>query len=546
MTPAGLPKPATRIDYIDRLLVLAIISLAILFTLESFPRPPLEDAAILPRYAWNLAAGYGIVWNPGGRPVDGSTDFLFLLMVSGLVKAGLPPHVAARTLALVAHCLTIMLIYLAVRKQGSSTRWAALISASYLGIGPALTTIWDGFGTPVFGLFVCLTWWLAMKLREGANAHRNCALFAFCGLITALERPEGLFLAALMLMSLLYMEGFRRARLSILYFLGIVGIGGSLYFLWHWHYFGYPLPNPFYLKGGGHLFWGSLIESLENIVKLGGPFALVYVVALCSPRTAQQAAFSLIPIGGFGLLWLLLSGAMNHAMRYQYAILPIALLSWHPLWEGIRGQFGLPSWADLEKRHAAPSLPLLMALWCGLVFYRGIFWSLAGQHGWDLTYDAGVVLAQFKDKHYTLATTEAGLLPFYSEWRAIDAWGLNDSWVAHHGAISESYLEHENPELIAFHASFSPIVPSWQNPSWPFPRAWFATVMTLKSYAERKGYRLAGSFGLDPHDTYYFYVRQDFPDSPAITERLRGLVEAWNQRELRVVNFADFAHPGTP
>jgi len=544
-TQVALGTPVVKIDLIDRILILVIVLLAILFTWNSFPRPPLEDAAIVLRYARYLAAGYGIVWNPGGKPVDGSTDFLFLMTIGGLVKAGLQPQLAARILDLVAHCLTIVLVYLVIRKRGISTRWAALISASYLGIGPAIVYIWDAFGTPVFGLFACLTWSLALKIQRDGYTHLNCVLFAFCGLVTALERPEGLFLAGFMLLSLVYLKGFRQNRLAILYFIGIVGIGGGLYFFWHWHYFGYPLPNPFYIRGDGHLYWGSLRESLNNIVNLSGPFALVYVVALCSPKTRKLAAFSLIPIGGFGLLWLLLTNEMNHFMRYQYAILPILLLSWHPLWEEIQKQFSLPSWEDLKRRNCAPSLPLLAALWCCLLFYRGNYWSEAGKHWWDSTYDMGVMLGQFKEKHYTLATSEAGLLCLYSEWRSIDTWGLNDSWIAHHGTITESILEHANPEVIIFHASFSPIVQPIQSP-YPMSAKWGEMVMTLKGYAERKGYRLVGSFGADPHNTHYVYVRRDFADGPEITRRLRALMDAWSKREVPIVNFADFANRGLP
>ncbi len=530
-----------RLDLNDRLLILAIAAMALVFVWSSLPAPPLEDAAILPRYAQFLAAGHGIVWNLGARPVDGSTDFLFLLMVGGLVKAGLQPQVAARILDIVAHCLTLTLIYTVIRRRHPYSRWAALVSASFLGLGPGLTYIWDGFGTPVFALFVGMAWWLALKIRESGNLHRYCALFALVALAAALERPEGLFLGGFMLAALIYAEGHQRSWLPSVYFLGIVGIGGGFYFAWHWHYFGYPLPNPFYIRGGGHIFWSSLFESLANVAQLSGPFALVYAVALLFPRTAKLAAFSLIPIGGFGFLFLLLSNAMNHAMRYQYAILPIVLLSWHPLWEGIHKQLGLPRKEEMERRHFAPPLALLATLWCCLLFYRGIFWTLAGQHGWDPTYDAGVVLRQFKDEHYTLATSEAGLIPFYSEWRAVDTWGLNDSWIAHHGTISPTFLASQRPEVLVFHASFSPIVAPSQDGSWPFPGAWFAMVMNLKSFAESNAYYLAGSFGVDPHDTYYFYVRRDFADSAEITQRLRGMVDTWNKNGKAVVNFADFA-----
>ena len=82
----------------------------------------------------------------------------------------------------------------------------------------------------------------------------------------------------------------------------------------------------------------------------------------------------------------------------------------------------------------------------------------------------GVMLGQFKEKHYTLATSEAGTLSFYSDWRSIDTWGLNNSWIAHHGTITEPMLEHENPEVIVFRCSFSPIVPPSQYPNWRFQK----------------------------------------------------------------------------
>jgi len=40
---------------------------------------PHEDAYILFRYAENLAAGHGIVFNVGGPRAEGATDFLHLL-----------------------------------------------------------------------------------------------------------------------------------------------------------------------------------------------------------------------------------------------------------------------------------------------------------------------------------------------------------------------------------------------------------------------------------------------------------------------------------
>jgi hypothetical protein len=131
-----------------------------------------------------------------------------------------------------------------------------------------------------------------------------------------------------------------------------------------------------------------------------------------------------------------------------------------------------------------------------------------------------------------MATTEAGLLPLYSNWKAIDTWGLNDQWIAHNGEITESYLELYRPHIIMFHAYFSPIVP---------PRgegAWFAMVMVLKNYAEKNGYSLAAAFGDSPHDTHYYYVRSDFPESAEIIRRIQDTDYFWFDTGKKSTNYA--------
>src|ERR1700678_4625821 len=55
-----------------------------------WPIVPMEDASMLLRYSQNLARGHGIVWNVGEAPVEGATDFLYMLVVgvtSAVTKA---------------------------------------------------------------------------------------------------------------------------------------------------------------------------------------------------------------------------------------------------------------------------------------------------------------------------------------------------------------------------------------------------------------------------------------------------------------------------
>ncbi|TMC19368.1 MAG: hypothetical protein E6J33_05730, partial [Chloroflexi bacterium] len=72
---------------------------------------PYEDAAMLMRYAQHLAQTGTIVWNIGARPVDGGTDFLFMLVLAAMVKVGLSVEIAARLTGIISHVLTVILVY---------------------------------------------------------------------------------------------------------------------------------------------------------------------------------------------------------------------------------------------------------------------------------------------------------------------------------------------------------------------------------------------------------------------------------------------------
>ncbi len=523
--------PPPRFLTPDRLFLLGLVG-AIIVTgyfvtkVLQFNSSPIEDAAMLMRYAVHIAQGYGIVWNIGAPPVDGGTDFLFMIVLAALVKVGMSVEIAARVIGIVSHLLTVGLVYYTIVKLHKCSRWAALLSATYLAIGPALAYIAAYFGTPFFALFACLTWYCANKLITLDTRNRSRImplLFALCGLTLGLIRPEGVILATFMLCAVVYMQGFKSSVGVIATFLAVfLSIGGT-YFLWRWHYFGYPLPNPFYKKGGGHLYISSLIDSIKMVLHLCGPFTLAFIFGFRSHKIIKHTIFLLIPTVGFTLIWVLLSSEMNFEGRFQYAILPVVCMSWPALVKGITLDYRLPR-PNLFNRRTRLILFALVGAFClVLASYQS---SIDTQEVYyhDGKYDVAKMLQAYSDRGYTMATTEAGLLSLYSNWKDIDTWGLNDQWIAHNGQITPAYLDRYQPELIMFHASFSPIVPVTVPTNVdPWFVTWFPMVMTLKHYAESHHYILAAAFGVSPYDTYYYYVRQSFPDSAAIVSKIQHI-----------------------
>jgi len=103
-----------------------------------FGLPPAEDAAMLMRYAGNLAAGHGFVWNVGEPLVDGATDFLFVIAVGLLHRFGPSLEHAVLALTVGAHFATVALVYAGLRLQGAGA-FASASSALYVALGPGLS-----------------------------------------------------------------------------------------------------------------------------------------------------------------------------------------------------------------------------------------------------------------------------------------------------------------------------------------------------------------------------------------------------------------------
>src|SRR5262245_14419204 len=249
-----------------------------------FHRTPFEDAAMIMRYADHVAHGYGAVWNIGDPPVDGATDFLFMMGAAVLIKAGASAEAAVRNLALGAHFATALLIYWVNRRIWKAPVVVALICSWYFAASTGLAYVAAYFGTPVFALAATVAWSLALKIIRDKQPSRALSMsFALASLVTGLIRPEGVILTALMAISVVLVLGWRSSIRVVSSFAAVFLTLGSAYFAWRWWYFGYPLPNPYYKKGAGHVHWESLEPSLMNLLGFARPFLPLFLLGFRSP-----------------------------------------------------------------------------------------------------------------------------------------------------------------------------------------------------------------------------------------------------------------------
>lgn len=232
---------------ISPLLFLCVLSLFVL-QCAFFSPFTCDDAYITMRYAANVRAGYGLVFNPGER-VEGYSHPLWLGLLICAAYFGFNLILATKLLGLMAALGTIFLCWRIVRVLSPQEHW--LTSLALL---PLITNVpfavytMSGLETALYSL------WLAgivyAWLKNSSRAH---GLIWGCGLAAALTRPEGILIMAVI-------ACWRSLSLSRTPFslprphwlsMGAAFFLFTCFSIWRYAYFGDWLPNTFYAKPPG-------------------------------------------------------------------------------------------------------------------------------------------------------------------------------------------------------------------------------------------------------------------------------------------------------
>jgi len=356
---------------------------------------------------------------------------------------------------------------------------------------------------------------------------RLSACFALSCLLMSLTRPEGVFLSIFMVCSVISYRSWKSSRLVRLWFFWVFLILGGAYFLWRWHYFGYPLPNPFYKKGGGHFHLDALQASIENTITFVNAYLVIIFLGILTVGTRKRTMFCLMPITAFTCLWVLMSNEMNHLYRFQYAIFPIINMSWPFIVVGLINQeFVQKLWNRQIVKFSGVTLAVLFFCFFSLRLHRYFENEAHSLMFQDPNYTVARSLKRFADLNYTMAVSEGGVLPLYSGWRCTDMWGLNDIWITHHGGVTSDYLNRSRPELIMFHAPLHaerPLRFSVNEDWWNLGKPWCSMVQVASQYANIKRYELvACKLDHDQNHAYYYFIKRDLKYKTLISQQIQG------------------------
>ncbi|MFN3652141.1 MAG: hypothetical protein ACK47B_21400 [Armatimonadota bacterium] len=284
-----------------------------------------EDAFISLRYAENLAAGHGLVYNPGERVFGASTP-LHVLFLAGFSRLGLDPLYWVRLLTGLADGLTLLLW---ARWLGGQTRSlpAVLWWSLLFGLSPVIVPVSvSGMETSFALLLLTLAF-----LADAADRPR--ALGAALGLLT-LVRPEGA-LAGLVLLGLRWRRTGRLPWAPALLAAVLVApwvIPATLYY-------GSPVPHSIPAKAAAYNLhrpshWPNVQDTLAQVLPAHLPAGRLLALALLAPCLMaglragwRTPARPLVLLLGVWWAYLVLPKTLLFVWYFPLLLLPAYVLS---------------------------------------------------------------------------------------------------------------------------------------------------------------------------------------------------------------------------
>lgn len=388
-----------------------------------------DDAMISLRYAANLAAGEGLVWNAGQR-VEGITNLLWTLVLVPFHWLPLTPS----QICLAVQLLGIPILWGCVWATARLARTCRLLPET---AACAVLLCAFHYNLIFFGVMgmetALLTLLLTIGLRQSAAAARDRT--------GSLRGGPWYALAVLCRLDALLVIGWavlvewvcaRRDRWRTIVSLILVGGVLTAQFLWRHSYFGDWFPNTYYLKATGWPLLERLATGAEQALWIGLAFGIPLLLALATGLRWRR--WNALLIGAFLVLLAYHIEVGGDAWPLNRFVIPVAPALFVAAAQGIH----LIYRAFSEVRNRNRSL-----------FYRGVATALCGAALVGPHVDHFLLIAppqttadnqmnlrfwraieRISSPQASVAVIYAGVLPYYARREAVDFFGKCDPHIA--------------------------------------------------------------------------------------------------------------------
>src|SRR5262245_47413837 len=159
-----------------------------------------DDSYISFRYSRNMANGFGLVFNPGHEPVEGYSNFLYVIVLAAFSALGIAPERMANVLSGIGTlALFGTVAWFSLRRALDDARhvWVAVLPVALLAITRSIA-VWSSSGleTRWFeALLVGGTLRLVVELEAQLNGRSARPIAVWLFALATLTRPDGLLLS---------------------------------------------------------------------------------------------------------------------------------------------------------------------------------------------------------------------------------------------------------------------------------------------------------------------------------------------------------------
>jgi hypothetical protein len=408
----------------------------------------IDDAYISFRYARNLVAGDGLVFNRGER-VEGFTNPGWVLLLAGVQALGLDLPAVARVVNETLGLVLVIASVLFVARRSPHPVWAAALAGGLLAADGSLAR-WsqDGLETVLFTLLLFAGTARAARSRGGG-------WFA----LAAWVRPEGLLLFAAARLWRLREAGWTRVawrelRRETLLFTALVAplIVGRLL------YYGTWLPNTFYAKVGAtgaqvsrglEYVFRFLLADRAAVAALALALLLACLVGRDSRRLEAEESWGgiFLAVASAQVLYVMLVGGdwMGHG-RFLVPVLPLVYLPLAHTGAELLGSIRTPA----RRRIAVACLLVGGGAHLLLSSILSERRSVVSERAYSASRLAVArFLREEADSDDTILTNEIGQLGWVTGLRTLDVHGLTDPHIARQRApgIGRGRAGHEKADL---------------------------------------------------------------------------------------------------
>jgi len=441
-----------------------------------------DDAFITFRYARNLVRGHGPVYNPG-VPVEGYTNFLWMIVMAGVLKLKGDPIFFSRLFGIVSGVGLIWFCWL-----GGARILKHKIALTI--VAPAILVVFPGFAAEsVEGLeTIFFSFLLLGGIVLTAWGYEQRSVVAWHPLLFALAsmtRPEGVMVFVLTMMCV-FVHGWLNQSIRLRFILrsSLIYLVIFLpYYLWRYQYYGYPFPNTYYAKTGGGMLQAQ--RGLEYVISFIGEFSWVLLLLslmIVLPLLKRYLLLHICTVVTLGYLAYvaLIGGDFKPTYRFLIPVTALVCLIYQAALAELcafigRRRSGVPVWCLF----AATMLSIFVCLkvYSGSEQLRRKYSRLENGVSKRDYIDRARVIGNWIHMNSKpgdhLAISTAGAIAYFSDIPVIDMLGLNDlhiarskpidfgSGLAGHECADSDYVLSLKPRFIIFKTKIikSPITP---------------------------------------------------------------------------------------